>query len=312
MVNQEDSHEEIRNDKKPTINKKIKSQRQTRDKIVFTLNFILTISSAVVFFQSPLWFAYINAISITLMMIHRFYEFYCLNWQFYLVDFCYVVNTLVILYSVFYPKNYYMFMTAYAFGTGPIFTSIAYYRFAFVFHNTIKMTSHWTHYSPALTMFLIRWYDTKNEFLGGTEYFNQFSLNFDFIYQWGYNCTVLYFTWFIIYYFFIFHLCKNYIKKTNCETQYNYLITKKESRRIVMVLGKKWSEIVYMFSHAGWVYLNIILSLLHFFNFYLGVVVFSYLTITSIWNGASYYMDYFSEHYSKQFIEEERKFQTYI
>ena len=289
----------------------MKNSRQFRDKIVFTLNFLLLLFSTAVFFKSPLWFAYLNAISVSLMMIHRIYEFYCYKWQFYLVDFCYVVNSLVIIYSIFFPKNYYLFLTAYAFACGPIFTSISYYRLGLVFHNTIKMTSLWTHYSPALTMFLIRWFDKKEDFMGIT-FFNKFSLNFEFILQYGYDCSILYFTWFVIYYLIIFHICKKFIKTNNYETQYNYLMTKKDSNKILMVCGKQWSEIIYMITHVAWVYLNLVLSLLQFFSFYLGAALITYLTIASIWNAASYYMDYFSEHYNKQFSHIETKLQIYI
>lgn len=313
MVNQEEKRAETsRGNVEDSLNiildEKMKRKRQLRDKIVFTLNFSLLIVSIIAFVKSPLMFAYVNTVSITIMMIHRLYEFYCFKWQFYLTDFCYVVNTLVILYSTFFPESSYMFITAFAFATGPIFTSIAYYRMGFVFHNTVKMTSQWTHYSPALTMFLIRWYDTNGNFIGNDLTNSQ--LNFEFAYNFFSKCSLLYLTWFFIYYFLIFHLFKKYIEKKGCETQYNYLMSKSDSRKILMVFGNKWSEIVYMFTHVTWVYVNLALSLLQFFYFYLGAALIIYLTVVSIWNAASYYIDFFSLLYTRQFSEKDKESYT--
>jgi hypothetical protein len=287
-----------------------KKSRTLRDKIFFSLNFIILIISIFAFFRSVKLFAYVNYISVVLMMIHRLYEFFCYKWQFYLVDFCYVVNTMVIIYSIFFPKNYEFFLTAFAFSTGPIFTAIAYYRMALVFHNTVKMTSQWTHYSPALTMFLIRWFDNNGDFLS-TEELNKNSLTFKFVLDYFYSCSRIYWIWFFIYYLIIFHLGRDYIKRNGCETQYNYLMSKSDSRKVLMVLGFKWSEIVYMFTHVIWVYLNLALSLLQFFNFYFGAFLVCYITFASIWNATTYYIDYFSVHYDRQFLKEEIKNKTY-
>lgn len=282
------------------VDKKSLTKRQFRDKMVFTMNYSLLVVSILAIFKGPKHFAYLNAISVGIMMVHRIYEFYCYNWLFYLIDYCYVINTLVIIYSVFFPKNYYLFICAFAFGTGPIFTSIAYYRMGLIFHNTVKMTSHWTHYSPAVTMLLIRWYDYNNDFLG-VDYFDIKKLNKTFICSFFYDCSLFYLTWFFIYYFLIFHIFREFIKKNKCETQFIYLMKKKDSNKVLTFFGEGWSEIIYMLSHISWVYGNLVLSLSQLFELYISGSLVIFLTFVSMWNSATYYMDYFSLHYVKQF-----------
>lgn len=149
-----------------TIKKKEKKtqheiDRQFRDIMFYFSNLLLTYVATAIIFSKPNIYYVFNALVTTLFYIHRINEFIYYKWHFYLIDFCYFVNFFIIIFSYFYQDNFQFFISCFGSAMGFVLYGTYYYRSAMVYHNTVKMTSVWAHLSPAITIFLFRWYNNK-------------------------------------------------------------------------------------------------------------------------------------------------------
>src|SRR5689334_10668422 len=100
----------------PTLDKRYRVGNFIRkvDRIKFFLNFLNVIITAALVTKDAKYFAIYNAILTTTLIVHRTYEYYMKGWHFYMIDFCYLVNWIVIFHTVFFPKSEVMFFAAFA------------------------------------------------------------------------------------------------------------------------------------------------------------------------------------------------------
>ena len=91
-----------------------------------------------------------------------------LKQQFFLIDFCYFVNTIVLLY-LWLPQDVLgaelrgrLFTVCFNLAIGPVLLAAVVWRFSMVPHSNDKMTSLFIHISPSLTLHAIRWYICTN------------------------------------------------------------------------------------------------------------------------------------------------------
>ncbi|KAF4678253.1 hypothetical protein FOZ60_016886 [Perkinsus olseni] len=96
-------------------------------------------------------------IKFIVLMPLRFITYYKRKWQFYMLDFCYFGNVLVIYYYWFMPYSYTLFMITYALVTGPLAWAVLVFRNSLVFHSVDKITSCFIHLGPLFMVTLLRW-----------------------------------------------------------------------------------------------------------------------------------------------------------
>jgi hypothetical protein len=306
--------------------KKFEEKRKLRDELVFCLNILLTLTSVAIIFGFPTWFARINSIAYAILFAHRLYEFHIYKWDFYLIDFCYLVNTTVIVYSEFFQKTenwQFWFLTAFAFSLGPILFANFVFNFGFVFHNTIKFTSFFTHLAPGIVMFIARWHNETNKNLMDNliySYINSNSQlkNFANIFELGNLsffsfglfveyircCAILYFSWAVIYYLIIFKLCFNFTEKNGFLTQYSAMAENTKNNKHLKFFGDGFEGLSFMFLHLRYVSGCILISFLYLFSYQLGLITLIICTLVAIWNASTYYMQFFSKNYMLQFDAE--------
>jgi len=312
-------------DKKIKALKSFEKKRKLRDEIVFCLNFILTLTSVAIIFGAPLWFARLNTIVYAILFVHRLYEFHCYKWDFYLIDFCYVVNTTVIVYSEIFHKTQYSqfwFLTAFGFSLGPILYANFVFNFGFVFHNTIKFTSFFTHLAPGIVMFIARWHNETSKNLVDNLIYSFFSnanknqlKNFSDFWEIGNIsfitpgifleyfrcCAMLYFSWFVIYYIIIFKIAFNFTEKNGFLTQYSAMVENKNNSKHLKCFGNGFEGIAFMFVHLRYVFGCLLISFFYLFSYQLGVITLLLCTLAPIWNASTYYVQFFSKNYHLQF-----------
>ena len=275
--------------------------KKTRDKIVFCLNFITLLAAIVIALTKPMYYPLFNAFTVLIMLAHRVYEFSLYKWEFYLIDFCYLINLIVIAFSLYFKKSLTLFLISFGFSMGPIFFAIFVFRHAYVFHNTVKFTSLWTHTSPPLTMFLIRWFDYDQVYIG-TEILNSQPFDIYFLLKYAISLSSIYVIWAAIYYVLQFKVCSTYIKTNRCETQFDYTYSKGGiGRKQILVFGEMHKEIGFMYLHMKWVMLTSSVSLIFFMSYYIGLIVVVVFHLVPVYFASTYYIDYFSENYLKQF-----------
>ena len=183
----------------PTYNKQVRASTYIRksDRIKFFLNVLNLIITAALVTKDAKYYAFYNVILISFVVTHRAWEFYTKGWHFYLMDFCYFVNSIVIIHILFFPKSEIMFFACFALTMGPIFHAVSFYRNSLAFHSTEKTTSLLIHSSPPLAMFLIHWHDKSNYFFSTAHGIQEFGP--ELILKWYGSVLALYAIWVLFY-----------------------------------------------------------------------------------------------------------------
>ncbi|CAN6699215.1 unnamed protein product [Malus baccata var. baccata] len=81
------------------------------------------------------------------------------KWHYYLLDFCYYVNTIFLVDLLLYPRNEKFFMVCFSFAEGPLAWALIVWRCSLVFSSLDKIVSVLIHLLPGLVFFTIRWWD---------------------------------------------------------------------------------------------------------------------------------------------------------
>jgi len=276
------------------------------DKIKYFINSMTVYITLFLIFTRPSYYPYFSAVVLALQIIHRYFEFSTYRWQFYLLDFCYVVNFLTIIY-VFFPKNFSLYIAAFGLANGPILITIFTYKMTMGLHNTIKFTSYWTHFAPGLSMFIVRWHDTENFFYGVNNLNDKLVLNLTQFIEYLLTLFFIYFIWVIPYYFINFIWKYDYILENDYENTFFYMFKKEGSfstRSRLLSYGERWAPFFFQSWHFRYVLVTSIFSFFFFFYYYLGFFCLFSLFLYGIWNAGCYYIDYFPLHYMDQFKDD--------
>ncbi|KAL9314641.1 hypothetical protein ACSQ67_020093 [Phaseolus vulgaris] len=81
------------------------------------------------------------------------------KWHYYLLDFCYYANTILLICLLFYPRNEKLFMVCFSFAEGPLAWALIVWRCSLVFSSFDKIVSVLIHLLPGLVLFSIRWWN---------------------------------------------------------------------------------------------------------------------------------------------------------
>eukprot|EP00494_Astrolonche_serrata_P023522 UN23780 len=87
---------------------------------------------------------------------YRLYTYYYQNWQWFLLDLCYYINTGLLLYLWIFNDNKYMFVVLFSLISNMLWAVIVFGN-ALVFHSIDHTTSLLIHITPNLIMYSIRW-----------------------------------------------------------------------------------------------------------------------------------------------------------
>jgi hypothetical protein len=246
----------------------------------------------------PEHYKYYNLLTVSVMLTHRIFEFYRFKMLFYMLDWCYMVNIFVIISSVIYPQCYWLFICSFGFACGPLFFSIPVYQLSFAFHNTLRMTSLWIHLSAPITMLLMRWCGEYRDLEVGDLV--------SFVKEYYGGAIMLYFTWAIVYYYIVFKLCFNYIKSKNLDCLYFYTDSQPKFSKKMLIFGEKYKDIGFMFLHFRMAFFFTSVAVIPFYSYWLSLVICAAMVFSAIWNTSTYYLDYFSLHYEKQFVTKKK------
>jgi hypothetical protein len=86
----------------------------------------------------------------------RFFHYRTMRWQYFLLDFCYFANVVLVFYLWLAPTNVALFQICFAFANGPLGLAIVAWRNSLVFHSLDKTTSLFIHIEPVMVSYAIR------------------------------------------------------------------------------------------------------------------------------------------------------------
>jgi len=290
----------------PTYEKQLKRANIIRgvDHFKFCFNFLNLIVTAVLATKDAKYYAFYNGILVSVIMTHRLYEFYTKRWHFYLFDFCYLVNTIVNVYIIFFPKSEIWFFASFALAIGPILNAVNYFRNSFVFHSTEKTTSLLIHCSPPLAMFLIHWHDESKYFVSSTIGIHEFGL--EFLLKWFGSTLAFYGVWSVAYYILIFKLFKNHILKNKYETLYSLFLTDPRTAKHFKGTGENWIELIYMWRHFFGTFQVIAIAMVFYYSYWLALVWVIFNLSVGIYNGGTYLIEYHSARYERNLFKKHK------
>ena len=131
-----------------------------RDKWSFTLGVINMVFLAYFTGGYHGWMPLVYTVKAPLLLLTRAIYFIRNKWGYFLLDFCYFANGLLLVYLWAVPHDERVFAMVFAVCNGPLLFAVALFRNSLVFHSLDKITSLFIHLSPSLVTFCIRWFST--------------------------------------------------------------------------------------------------------------------------------------------------------
>jgi hypothetical protein len=287
-------------------NRKLERYTRSKDRLVFCLNIINMMVTCVLLTKDPQYYVYWNALIVPALILHRVHDYYSKGWHFYMVDFCYIVNFLVIASTLFFPKSEAMTMISFGLSLGPLTFSLWYFRNTLAFTSLDKITSVTIHSQAPLTMFLVHWHDKVGNFATTVNGISPFGLGF--LSKWYGSIILFYGIWAVLYYLTIFVVFGKHITRRKLETLYSYSMTDPKTSRKLLSRGARWSKLLFMFGHFRFVIALSTVAMALYFSYWLGLVWLIGFHAVIIYNGATYCIDFHSTRYEKQFIGKAKKF----
>eukprot|EP01029_Cantina_marsupialis_P012184 TRINITY_DN2691_c0_g2_i1.p1 TRINITY_DN2691_c0_g2~~TRINITY_DN2691_c0_g2_i1.p1 ORF type:complete len:430 (+),score=95.83 TRINITY_DN2691_c0_g2_i1:94-1383(+) len=126
------------------------------DKVSFCLGIFYLMISEFVLLSVPEQFHIWYSIAVIVLLGLRFRMYKKVKYEFFMIDFCYFVNLLCLIFFV-YPHPV-LFQVLFLFANGPLATAIYTWRNSLVFHNLDKLTSLFIHIGPPLVTLTHKYY----------------------------------------------------------------------------------------------------------------------------------------------------------
>lgn len=126
---------------------------------------------------------------------------------------------------------------------------------------------------------------------------NESYLSFDFIFKIFLFPFIMYLLWALIYYVKIFVISSKRISERNYETMFVYYNRNPYWRKMFGMCGAHRAPLVFMSFHIGFFIFSSVFAIIGYMNFYVNTVLMLCWMTLSIWNGANFYMEWFSRKY---------------
>eukprot|EP01068_Selenidium_serpulae_P010848 Selendium_serpulae@DN5548_c0_g1_i1.p2 len=241
-----------------------------------------------------------HTIKTIFMVLARFIVY---RWQknhYYMLDYCYYANLLLLLYLWVLPLNATLWKALFS-SSGILAISIPLFRSGLIPHSLDRVTSVEIHFSPLLVFWTLRWYPpTGDRFVDFASIAEKTSFS-NGLWLEGYCAAfTLYFLWAAIYYTTIFIISATRIKKKGNMTLYNYVAFEKG---VLAKFPEPWqSRGPYIFIFVHFVLFTVGCAVVsqqdRVYWFHTATLLLSLLP--SLWFGATFYIDYFSRTYEEQ------------
>ena len=275
------------------------------DKVFFVLGSMIVVGYGYVIGKYPNdWYYSFYTGVMALLLIARLVHFVKCGWKYYLIDFCYYANSVILFMINFDPKNEQLFKTGFIFANGILGYSTYQFRNSLVFHKIDMITDLGIHMVPVTAMFHIKWVTMQEQAhlppdqqrfsaLKSNETVGEYLLTMWLL------PTATYLVWSMSYSFINFVAKAKKIKRNNIQTLYRQFADLKGIQNWLKSKNLEMRPWIFMLGHFCLFQATSLLALIAYHCKWFNVLLMiSYLTI-SAWNGANYYMEYFSKRYEK-------------
>lgn len=298
---------------------KVRTRVKQVDALSFTIGVAFSYVAQFVFLMRPDLFPYLYMLSMAILLPHRFFTYRSTNDHWFMMDFCYWVNSSLILHQLLCPCSpdggfcAYWFKLLYVLVSGPISAAVILWGNSLVFHSIDKVTSFAIHILPAMLVYLVRWSPAYVSSEATDICYANPSLTF-----WsGWAVPVLcWMTWQAIYLYVQFsHLDFH----PELVTSQRYIMENAKKSFLVTIWGKltglfvedesgQYPGIDEVRSTATFVSMSLVImmvtmfqGLLFYYSQALNTTFILAMILSAIWKGATFYIHIFSSRYNKKF-----------
>eukprot|EP00397_Hematodinium_sp_SG-2012_P046213 GEMP01052134.1.p1 GENE.GEMP01052134.1~~GEMP01052134.1.p1 ORF type:complete len:369 (+),score=25.63 GEMP01052134.1:170-1276(+) len=267
-------------------------------KVMFVVSVILVVVVTYAFFVDLILLIFIYTILFPSLIVVRFVIYYRKRWHYFLLDFCYFANVLLLINLWLLPHNWEFFMLTFGALQSTLLPSVAIFRNMVVLHCLDRMTSVFIHIVPSLILFAVRWKpkgiydDMVVENLSSTVMSRS-------VWICGVG-TLFALAHQLLYIIFVellgrlFPDCITVQKNQNYLTSVRYLVSKS---KILQRFLKRYPIIVrHLIMHIAFVVGNFLFSIpaVACYEYKLmGSIYLIVFGLCAIWNGATFYIDVF-------------------
>lgn len=254
-------------------------------------------------YPHDLFYSYCIALILFFIAV-RVVHFIHVEKHFLLIDYCYIANA-VVLYSMSIGRHDdYVFKIAYLWSNGLLGVSAWLFNNSLVYHRIDLLCSIALHLFPCIMMYHFRWFtifeDAKlpleeRRYLTPTvedtwEMYMQNMVTYPFL---------AYLGWLAIYASVNFIFFPATIDRNNYHTLYTKYRDFEGVHKMEKRLNMKYNPPIFCFTHFLLFFICHFIALLNYHSFWINTFGVILCSFTTVWNGASHYIDFFSKHYDK-------------
>ena len=131
---------------------------RTADKVGFMVGSLIITSYCYMIGKFPhdAFYVYYEFVLIALL-ISRLLHYYSYGWHYFIIDFCYFANAIILCVLIFESQNDQLLKVGMLFANGALGAAIPIFRNSLVFHKIDMLTSLAIHLMPLTCMFHIKW-----------------------------------------------------------------------------------------------------------------------------------------------------------
>lgn len=272
------------------------------EKISFAAITYIIFLSGLVIGKHPEQFHILYTILFAVLMPIRFITYYKIGYGFYLADLCYYVNVLLLIYIWIFPSSKMLFISCASFSWGTLSFAVITWRNKLVPHSIDKSTSTFIHVLPGVVMYVITHqlpHEFKQKRFPGSVKLEHWELMHGILYT-----SFLYFVWQLSYHYFITIKRADQIKNGQV-TSFEYLrkaFANKTIGKLVNSLPEPFPVVAFTFIQYGYQLGTMSLCPIFFQHKYAASVFVSFIFLTSCYNGATYYVDFYGKKFQKEVL----------
>ena len=279
--------------------------QRKKDKFAYLLgsNFAIFFGYLLGKFPHDHVYTYINFM-MGFLLCHRYYDYITNGYYYYLADWCYFANFALLYFINFDPKNELLQVTCYLFANGAIAVAIVAFRNSLVYHKIDMLTSLAIHAVPLILNIHIRWVTIplQQHLPPEEQRFNPTPV-FETWGEW-FHCFFVYplraYSFFLFCYSTVMFVLTDKVRKFEIECTYTYFAKGLVLPKWLGPIALLPLPIVFILSMWTFTFVAHLIACITYYNYYVNHVVAFFLMQWAVYNGACFYMDYFSKRYEKQ------------
>ena len=278
-----------------------------RDKVSFLLGVMTMVMTPLVCALKPAWTVPLYTLFSSFLLPFRIWQYTQRKWTYFLFDYCYLINTLNLVYLWVLPQSEFLFTVCYCAALGPLAFSVATWRNSAVFHSVDKMTSLFIHlYPPVMFTMIVHFVPREYAVQRLPALTNLERLGFRM--SLAFNFT-MYLIWQLLYYHFIAVRRHSKIESGQRVNSFSTLSQGKGMlARLLQSVPQTQREPLFMLVQMLYTMLTMLPAPILFFRSKRWSIVFLMLLLTlSVWNGASYYVEVWGRRVEKELQQLQRE-----